>query len=187
MSGPTNRGPGKSSTVRDAADIRQIMASSLAVGGMDSASNRRDRSIRGNRKDAVRPWTCPAVSGTACNGRTALPRCPPEPPRSGSAPTPTRRPGRTATAFGLPDEAVIFPTTPDEPTGGTDLDDIEMIRPGGISKPPSARSSLVWSHRHLDLRDGARPVRATADRGPQEPAGVGWFKGIRSTSVLLPV
>jgi hypothetical protein len=35
-------------------------------------------------------------------------------------------------AFGLPDEAVIFPTTPEEPYGGTDLDELDLIKPGGI-------------------------------------------------------
>jgi len=38
----------------------------------------------------------------------------------------------TLPAFGLPDEAVVFPTSPEEPYGGTDLDDPELIAPGGI-------------------------------------------------------
>ncbi|MGO8903935.1 MAG: AAA family ATPase, partial [Isosphaeraceae bacterium] len=38
----------------------------------------------------------------------------------------------TMPAFGLPDESVVFPTTPEEPYGGTDLDDPELISPGGI-------------------------------------------------------
>jgi len=38
----------------------------------------------------------------------------------------------TVAAFGLPDEAVVFPTSPEEPYGGTDLDDPELIGPGGI-------------------------------------------------------
>jgi hypothetical protein len=33
----------------------------------------------------------------------------------------------TAAAFGLPDEAVILNTTPEEPYGGTDIDDLEAI------------------------------------------------------------
>ena len=35
-------------------------------------------------------------------------------------------------AFGLPDEAVVFPATPEEPYEGTDLDHPDLIKPGGI-------------------------------------------------------
>jgi hypothetical protein len=35
-------------------------------------------------------------------------------------------------AFGLPDDAIVFPTSPDEPYGGTDIDDHELIGPGGM-------------------------------------------------------
>jgi hypothetical protein len=35
-------------------------------------------------------------------------------------------------AFGLPDEAVVFPAPPDDPTEGTDLDDPTFIDPGGM-------------------------------------------------------
>lgn len=34
-------------------------------------------------------------------------------------------------AFGLPDEAVVFPATPEEPYEGTDLDQPDLIKPGG--------------------------------------------------------
>src|SRR5262249_48216320 len=37
----------------------------------------------------------------------------------------------TLPAFGLPDEAVVFPASPDEPYDGTSLDDPEMVRQGG--------------------------------------------------------
>jgi len=35
-------------------------------------------------------------------------------------------------AFGLPDESVVFPSPPDEPYGGTDIDAPELIGPGGL-------------------------------------------------------
>jgi hypothetical protein len=35
-------------------------------------------------------------------------------------------------AFDLPDEAVVFPATPEEPYEGTDLDQPDLIKPGGI-------------------------------------------------------
>ncbi len=35
-------------------------------------------------------------------------------------------------AFGLPDEAVVFPATPEEPYEGTDLDHPDFIKPGGM-------------------------------------------------------
>jgi hypothetical protein len=34
-------------------------------------------------------------------------------------------------AFGLPDDAIVFPTPPDEPYDGTDIDDPAFIDPGG--------------------------------------------------------
>jgi hypothetical protein len=35
-------------------------------------------------------------------------------------------------AFGLPDEAVVFPAPPDEPYDGTDIDNPALIEPGGM-------------------------------------------------------
>src|SRR5262249_2325223 len=35
-------------------------------------------------------------------------------------------------AFGLPDGSVVFPTLVDDPYGGTDIDDQEWIKPGGL-------------------------------------------------------
>jgi hypothetical protein len=35
-------------------------------------------------------------------------------------------------AFGLPDGSVVFPTTPDDPYGGTDIDSPDLMAPGGL-------------------------------------------------------
>lgn len=38
----------------------------------------------------------------------------------------------TAGAFALPDDSMIFPTSPDEPFGGVDIDDDELMDTGGV-------------------------------------------------------
>jgi hypothetical protein len=83
----------------------------------------------------------------------------------------------TAATFGLPDDAVVFPTTPEEPYGGTDLDDPELIKPGGILETAIAtiKPGLVFidtltnaTERDLCQQDQMKALKAPLARLVQE-------------------
>jgi hypothetical protein len=73
-------------------------------------------------------------------------------------------------AFDLPDEAVYFPTSPDEPWGGTSLDDQEMVKPGGTLETAIATIkpglTFIDSLSNATRRDLCGQDQVSALKGP---------------------